>query len=136
MLVFRLLMGAITSVSLVVGGIGIMNVLLAAVAERTREIGIRKAVGARRRDVVLQFLSESVAITGAGSAIGLALGIVVAVATAAVMRARTGAPVYAELSVMTVLIALGASIGVGVAFGLYPALRAARLSPIEAIRHE
>jgi putative ABC transport system permease protein len=135
-LIFKLLMGAITGVSLVVGGIGIMNVLLAAVVERTREIGIRRATGARKRDVLVQFLSESIAITAAGSGVGLIVGSAVAWGTAALMRQRTGAPVYAELGISTVLIAVGASVGVGVLFGLYPALRAARLSPIDAIRHE
>jgi putative ABC transport system permease protein len=135
-LVFKLLMGAITSISLLVGGIGIMNVLLAAVAERTREIGIRKAVGARKQDVIIQFLAESMAITCAGSAIGLALGFVTAIGTAAIMRTRTGAPVHAALSVSTILLAAGASIAVGIAFGVYPAIRAAQLSPVEAIRHE
>jgi putative ABC transport system permease protein len=134
--VFKLLMGAITSVSLLVGGIGIMNVLLASVAERTREIGIRKAAGARNRDILLQFLSESVAITGAGAALGVLLGLAIAFLAAAIMRAQTEAPVHAAITIGTIGVAALASIAVGLTFGLYPALRASRLSPIEAIRHE
>jgi putative ABC transport system permease protein len=136
MLVFKILMGAITGISLLVGGIGIMNVLLASVAERTREIGIRKAAGARRRDILWQFLVESVAITGAGSAVGVVVGLVGAFAVTAVMRARTEALVYAAFTWGTVLVAAAAAVGVGIAFGMYPAVRAARLSPIEAIRRE
>ena len=136
MLIFKLLMGAVTGVSLLVGGIGIMNVLLAAVAERTREIGIRKATGARDRDILVQFLSESVAITSAGAAVGVALGLGIAFATAAIMRAQTKAPVQAAVTPATILVAAGLSIAIGIGFGLYPALRAARLSPIDAIRRE
>jgi putative ABC transport system permease protein len=136
MLIFKLLMGAITGVSLLVGGIGIMNVLLAAVAERTREIGIRKATGARDRDILTQFLGESVAITSAGAAVGVALGLSIAFATAAIMRAQTDAPVHAAVTPVTILGAAGLSVFIGLVFGLYPALRASRLSPIDAIRHE
>lgn len=136
MLVFKLVMGAITGVSLLVGGVGIMNVLLAAVAERTREIGIRKAVGARSRDILTQFLAESVAIAGAGSVIGLVLGVSGAFAATAIIRARTAATIYAGLAWTSVAIAGLAAVTVGLAFGCYPALRAARLSPIDAIRHE
>ncbi len=136
MLVFKLLMGAITGVSLLVGGIGIMNVLLASVAERTREIGIRKATGARDRDILVQFLSESVAITSFGATIGVALGLGIAFATAAIMRAQTKAPVEAAITPSTILVAAALSVAIGIGFGLYPALRASRLSPIDAIRHE
>jgi putative ABC transport system permease protein len=136
MLLFRMLMGAFTGISLVVGGIGIMNVLLASVAERTREIGLRKALGARARDILVQFLAESVAITGVGSALGALLGIAVAYAFTAVMRARTEAPVFASLSFSTVATAALSAVVVGLAFGTYPALRAARLSPIDAIHTE
>jgi putative ABC transport system permease protein len=136
MRVFRILMGAITGVSLLVGGVGIMNVLLAAVAERTREIGIRKATGARDRDILVQFLAESVAITGAGAMLGVLVGLGIAFASAAVMRAQTEAPVYPAITASTILFAAGAAVIVGLVFGLYPALRASRLSPIDAIRHE
>jgi putative ABC transport system permease protein len=135
-LVFKLAMGAITGISLLVGGIGIMNVLLASVAERTREIGIRKATGARHRDILLQFLSESVAITGAGSLIGVVLGLAAGFGITAIIRSQSQAQVYAAFAWQTVLVAVAAAVVVGVMFGMYPALRAARLSPIEAIRHE
>jgi len=136
MLVFKLLMGAIAGISLIVGGIGIMNVLLASVTERTREIGVRKAVGARQRDILLQFLTEAVAVTGAGSAFGLLLGIGTAHLVAVFMRRQTEAEIFPLLTAPTILVAVTAAVTVGLAFGLYPALRAARLSPIEAIRHE
>jgi len=135
-LLFKLFMGALMSISLIVGGIGIMNVLLSSVIERTREIGIRKAAGAAQRHILWQFLSESVAITGVGSMIGLALGVAAAFSITAIMRHVANAPVQAWLSPSTVLVAIGASVLVGLTFGLYPALRAARLSPIDAIHHE
>ncbi|HWA41211.1 MAG TPA: FtsX-like permease family protein, partial [Gemmatimonadales bacterium] len=136
LLIFKLLMGAMTGISLLVGGIGIMNVLLASVAERTREIGVRKAIGARDRDVLGQFLAESVAITGAGAAVGTVIGVGGAYGVTAIMRAQTDAQVYAGFSVSTLLVAAAAAVVTGVAFGVYPALRAARLTPIDAIRHE
>jgi putative ABC transport system permease protein len=135
-LVFKLFMGAMTAISLLVGGIGIMNVLLSSVTERTREIGIRKAVGARRRDIVLQFLSESVAITGSGSLVGLVLGVAAAFGITAAMRAYLDAPIHAGLSLSTLLVAAASAVIVGLSFGTYPAVRASRLSPVDAIRHE
>jgi len=136
MLIFKLFMGAITGISLLVGGIGVMNVLLAAVAERTREIGIRRAVGAARRHILAQFLAESVTISGVGSVAGIVLGITGAYGITALIRANSSAEMYAGISVSTVLVAVLATVTVGVAFGLYPALLASRLSPIDAIRHE
>lgn len=136
LLLFKLFMGALMSISLIVGGIGIMNVLLSSVIERTREIGIRKAAGAAQRHILWQFLCESVAITGVGSVIGLVLGVSAAFAITAIMRHVANAPVRAWLSPSTVVTAIGASVAIGLLFGLYPALRAARLSPIDAIHHE
>ena len=136
MLLFKLFMGALTGISLLVGGIGIMNVLLASVIERTREIGIRKAAGAQHRHILLQFLSESVTISGVGSMIGVALGVGAAFGVTAIMRRMATAPIYAGFSLGTFLVAVIASVLVGLTFGLYPALRAARLSPIDAIHHE
>jgi len=135
-LVFKLLMGAFTAIALLVGGIGIMNVLLASVLERTREIGVRRAVGARRRDIVAQFLAESIAISGTGSLLGLALGLGAAFAFTAVMRARSEALIYAAVTPQTVAASVAAALLTGLVFGIYPAVRASRLPPVDAIRAE
>ncbi|MDY0107658.1 MAG: FtsX-like permease family protein, partial [Giesbergeria sp.] len=124
------LLAAVAGVSLLVGGIGIMNIMLVSVTERTREIGLRMAVGARGRDILAQFLIEAVTLSLAGGAIGIALG---ALATWAVGQF---AGWYVAMDLPAVLLAVGFSGLVGVFFGYYPARRAARLLPIDALRHE
>ena len=123
-----LLLGAIASIALLIGGIGIMNIMLVAVTERTREIGLRMAVGARGRDVLSQFLIEAVTVSLLGGGLGVIFGVAASVAIARLAGWR--APVQPEAVVM----ALGFAGAVGVAFGLYPAQRASRLDPIEALR--
>jgi putative ABC transport system permease protein len=127
---FNIVLGAIAGISLLVGGIGIMNIMLATVTERTREIGIRRAIGARKRQIVYQFLVETVVLSGAGGLIGTALGLA---APVAITRLTDTPTVIAWYSVA---LALGISMTVGIVFGIYPAVRAANLDPIEALRHE
>jgi putative ABC transport system permease protein len=128
--VMTLLLGAVASISLVVGGIGIMNTMLVSVAERTREIGIRMAVGARRRDILCQFLTEALALALVGGVLGIALGIVGAHAASYFAGWHT----YINLHV--VMLAVGCAAGIGVFFGLYPAHKASRIMPIHALRSE
>jgi len=129
-----ILLGSIAGISLVVGGIGIMNIMLVSVTERTREIGIRKAVGARRRDIMMQFLVEAVTVTLVGGAAGVILGI--AAAEAANGRTIGDRVVSTLVTPLSVILAFGVSAGVGLFFGIYPAFSASRLNPIEALRHE
>ncbi len=121
---------AIAAISLVVGGIGIMNIMLVSVAERTREIGIRKAVGASNQNILFQFLTESIILALIGGIIGVAFGLLVAEIISAV------SPLKAAVSVWMVLLGFGFSAAVGIFFGIYPARRAATLNPIEALRYE
>ena len=128
--IMSLLLGAIAAISLVVGGIGIMNIMLVSVTERTREIGIRMAIGARRRDVLWQFLIEALTLSLIGCAIGLGLGI----GGAWLVESLAGLPI--EVTPASVLLAVGVSFLIGVFFGFYPARRAAGLDPIEALRSQ
>ena len=128
--VMSLMLGAIASISLVVGGIGIMNIMLVSVTERTREIGIRMAVGARRRDILTQFLLEAVIISIAGCMVGVSLGVGGAIA----LNALTDTAVVITLS--SILLAFAVAAAVGIFFGFYPANKAARLNPIEALRYQ
>jgi len=127
---FSLLLAAMAVVSLIVGGIGIMNVMLVSVTERTREIGVRLAVGARSRDIVLQFLLEAILISVGGGVLGVALGIL-SIPLAASLNSG-----QALLEPGSIPLALIVAVAVGILFGIYPALRAARLDPIEALRYE
>ncbi|MHB8589882.1 MAG: ABC transporter permease [Candidatus Dormibacteraceae bacterium] len=131
-----LVLGAIAGISLVVGGIGIMNIMLVTVTERTREIGIRKAIGARWRDVLTQFLIEAMVLSGLGGALGIAVGAAVAVEAPHIPAIASSGFPPPVISVPSVLLAFGVSVGIGLFFGIYPANRAARLHPIEALRHE
>lgn len=135
-LVFKLALGTFAGIALLVGGIGIMNVLLSAVLERTREIGIRKACGAQQRDIMVQFLAESVAIACAGALLGAVMGLAGAFGATAVMRQVTEAPIHAALTWSSILASAAIAVTVGLVFGSYPAVRASKLSPIDAIRHE
>ncbi|HMP18576.1 MAG TPA: FtsX-like permease family protein, partial [Gemmatales bacterium] len=132
---YRIQMAMIAGISLLVGGIGIMNIMLATVTERTREIGIRRALGAKRGDVTFQFLIEALVQTTVGGLIGVALGFIIIYA-APPIAATMGTHLPAKLHQPSVFLAFFASVSVGVLFGWYPSRRAARLDPIEALRHE
>lgn len=125
----------IASISLVVGGIGIMNIMLVAVSERTREIGLRKAIGAKRRDILLQFLIEAVLLTLIGGLIGMAIGVGFAYIGAQIVHRFLESYLFA-LSVPAIGVAIGVAAGTGLLFGIYPAKKAAELKPIEALRYE
>lgn len=128
--IFNIVLGSIAGISLLVGGIGIMNVMLATVTERTREIGIRRALGAKRRHIVTQFLVETIVLSVGGGLAGIALGLLIPVGVEHWANMRTIVTPAAPM------LAFGISAGVGVVFGLYPAWRAATMDPVEALRHE
>jgi putative ABC transport system permease protein len=135
-MIVLLILGAIAGVSLLVGSIGIMNIMLVSVVERTREIGLRKALGARRSDILIQFLTESAMLSLCGGVAGILLGWVI-IKVVSVIAVNAGLPTFiAMLPLDVVALAVGVSLLVGIISGIYPAFRAARLDPIEALRHE
>jgi len=127
---FNIVLGSIAGISLLVGGIGIMNIMLASVTERTREIGIRRAIGARRSQIVGQFLIETTVLSTVGGLMGIALGVLFPRLVTYFAKMPTIVPLY------SIVLSLGISMGVGIVFGIYPAVRASLLDPIEALRHE
>ncbi len=128
--IFNTVLGAIAAISLLVGGIGIMNIMLASVTERTREIGIRRALGAKKRDIVMQFLIETVILSGSGGLIGVAVGVAIPIMISRIAHMTTIVTPWAPM------LAFSISAAIGIVFGLYPALRAANMDPVEALRHE
>ena len=127
---FNIVLGSIACISLLVGGIGIMNIMLASVTERTREIGVRRAIGAKRKQIITQFLIETVVLSTLGGVVGLGLGIFIPL----VITLTAGMPTV--VTPLSVMLPLFISIAIGIVFGLYPAARAAEVDPIIALRHE
>ncbi len=128
--IFNIVLGSIAAISLLVGGIGIMNIMLATVTERTREIGIRRALGAKKRDIVFQFLIETVILSGAGGILGVGLGLAIPILVTQFADMVTIIQFWAPTLAFTI------SVLIGVLFGIYPAFRAADMNPVEALRHE
>jgi len=128
--IFNIVLGSIAAISLLVGGIGIMNIMLASVTERTREIGIRRALGAKKRDIVTQFLTETVMLSGSGGVVGLLLGFVIPFLVTHFAGMITIVRLYSIVGAFSI------SLAIGVVFGIYPAYRAAQMDPIAALRHE
>jgi putative ABC transport system permease protein len=135
---FRQITGAIaiavvviSSIGLLIGGVGVMNIMLMSVTERTREIGVRKAIGARRRDIIRQFLTEAITLTGAGGVIGVSLGAGISFLINKLLPSLPSA-----VPLWSVIAAVTASMSVGLFFGIYPAMKASRLDPVEALRFE
>ena len=133
--ILQLVLAGIAGISLLVGGIGIMNIMLVSVTERIREIGLRKAVGAKRRDILIQFLIEAATLGLCGGALGIGLGWII-VKIMSIVATNAGFSFAATLSGDAIVLAVGVAIGIGLVSGLYPAIRAARLDPIESLRHE
>jgi putative ABC transport system permease protein len=141
--IFGIILGSIAGLALLVGGIGIMNIMLVSVTERTREIGIRKAIGAKRRDILVQFLIESAVLSGTGGLLGIALGAAFAYTAGYITQFVPGLNGPGGQKGIGIYLPVGFSIGaflfsagIGIFFGIYPAIRASRLDPIEALRHE
>lgn len=126
-----LLIAVISSIGLLVGGVGVMNIMLMSVTQRTREIGVRKAIGAKKRDIIWQFLTEAVVLTGAGGVIGVIFGLLISFTINALLpKLPSSVPLW------SIILAVGVSMSVGLFFGMYPAVKAARLDPVEALRYE
>jgi len=134
--ILTLLLSSVAAIALVVGGIGIMNIMLVSVVERTREIGLRKAVGARKKDILYQFLIEAMVLTGLGGILGILLGVIFSYFVSIVLTMALGIEWKFVLSLASVILAFGVSAGIGIIFGIYPARKAAQLSPIDALRYE
>jgi len=128
--IWNLVMGSIAGISLLVGGIGIMNIMLASVTERTREIGIRRALGAKRSDITYQFLVETILLSSVGGFLGVVLGVTIPLIVSKLADIQTA------VSLWSIVVSFGISVAIGVIFGIYPARRAAMMDPIEALRHE
>ncbi|MDQ6706296.1 MAG: FtsX-like permease family protein, partial [Acidobacteriota bacterium] len=129
--VTALVMVVLSSIGLLVGGIGVMNIMLMSVTERTREIGVRKAIGARRRDIIGQFLAEAMALTGVGGVLGILIAVLVTMLVAVLVPSLPSeVPTWAVIAGFTV------SVAIGLFFGTWPAVKASRLDPVEALRYE
>ena len=127
---WNLVLGSIASISLLVGGIGIMNIMLATVTERTREIGIRRAIGAKRRHIIIQFLMETTVLSTSGGILGVIVGVLLPMVFTLILGIKT------STSLASIFIAFGISVAIGIVFGVYPAYKAASMNPIEALRHQ
>jgi putative ABC transport system permease protein len=134
--ILTLLLSSVAAIALVVGGVGIMNIMLVSVAERTREIGLRKAVGARSKDILYQFLIESVVLTVLGGVLGILLGAIFSYLVSIVLTMALGIQWDFVLSLSSIILAFGVAAVIGLVFGIYPARKAAKLSPIDALRYE
>jgi len=134
--ILSLLLSSVAAIALIVGGVGIMNIMLVSVAERTREIGLRKAVGARKKDILYQFLIESVVLTVLGGILGILLGAIFSYLTSIILTMALGIKWDFVLSLSSIILAFGVATSIGLVFGIYPARKAAKLSPIDALRYE
>ena len=136
-MIIKIMLGGTATIALIVGGVGIMNIMLVSVTERTREIGLRKAIGAKKRDILLQFLVEAVLLCLVGGAIGIVAGLGLGAGLAKIISAAIGEFEWpATVSISSIIMAVGAASAIGMIFGLYPARKAARLQPVEALRYE